>query len=273
MKKLLRYTLLLPVLLLRLLLLPACTQVDSTEHCVLTRYGKIVQEKMDTGLSFTPFTESTCFTMTEQNFPEETAGKETIEAQTKDPVTVTGDVAIVYSFDPGTIIEVFREKRSPEAAEAEILNAIREGYRNALAGWTVTEIFSERRPFLSDSMRMHIQRKIGTRARIHQVFVRDIKIPSQIEEQRIAAAAQEQVLQRAQRQFDIDSVNASALLMRERTNADANRLRAESYESNPALLQLDIARAQADGISKACQGANVSTCVIRGSVLDTWKGQ
>ena len=110
------------------------TIVDSTEHCVLTRYGKVVERKMDTGLNFTPFTEATCFSMTEQNFPSGNVDRETMEAQTRDPVTVIGDVALVYAYDPATIYDVFVEKRSSDAVETEIRNAIREGYRNALSG-------------------------------------------------------------------------------------------------------------------------------------------
>jgi hypothetical protein len=38
------------VMLLTLIVASACTAVDETEHCVETRYGKIVTEKMSNGL-------------------------------------------------------------------------------------------------------------------------------------------------------------------------------------------------------------------------------
>lgn len=245
------------------------TVVDSTEHCVLTRYGKVQERKMDTGLNFTPFSDATCFSMTEQNFPASSDSKETMEAQTRDPVTVTGDVAIVYAYDPATIYDVFVEKRSPEAVETEIRNAIREGYRNALASWTVGEIFSERRPSLADSVRVHMQRKIGDRARIQQVFVRDIRIPEQIERQRIAAAEQAQILDRARKQFVIDSVNSSAEVLKARAFAEAKELQARSYESNSKLIELDMMKEWANGIREACKGVN--TCVLGGSVVDSYR--
>jgi regulator of protease activity HflC (stomatin/prohibitin superfamily) len=252
------------------LVLGGWTVVDSTEHCVLTRYGRVVERKMDTGLNFTPFANATCFSMTEQNFPAAADEKETMEAQTRDPVTVLGDVAIVYSYDPGTIFEVFMEKRSPDAVETEIRNSIREGYRNALSGWTVAEIFSARRPTLADSVRAHIQRKVGNRANIQQVFVRDIKIPEQIERQRIAAAEQAQILDRAQKQFVIDSVNAAAQVIKARGEAEAKQLQARSYESNPRLIELDMIKAWSTGIGEACKG--VTSCVLGGSVVDSWRG-
>ena len=245
-----------------------CTSVDTTEHCILTRYGKIVEPKMGTGLNFTPLANATCFTMTDRNYPE-AGGKETMEAQTADPITVQGDVGIVYSYDPATINKLFEDKRTPEAAEAEILNAVREGYRNALAGWTVSEIFSGNRSALSDSVRVHIQRKVGDRARIKQVFIRDIKAPQQIEAARIEAAKQAQVLDQAQKQFVIDSVNARARLMTAQAESEAKRLEAQAYSANRELLQLRIAEAQSRGRAEACRG--VQTCVIGGSILDSWK--
>ena len=249
-------------------LLAACTQVDSTEFCVETRYGKVVNPRMKTGLNLTVLTDATCFTMTEKNYPVLATGKEMIPAQTQDPITVEGDVAIVYKFDPATIFKVFEEKRTAESAETEIVNAIREGYRNALAQWTISEIFANRAA-LSDSVRNHIQRKIGTRAIIQQVFVRDIKVPAQIEQARIQAAQQAQVLDKALKQFTIDSVNARAVVMSAQASSEATRLSAQSYISNPKLLELEIAKAYAGGLSEACKG--VQTCVIGGSVMDSWK--
>ncbi len=175
--------------LLILMAAMACTSVDSTEHCIETRYGAITKEKMGQGLNSTLTTEANCFSLTDQNFPANAEGKEPIEAQTRDPVTVIGDVSIVYAFDPATIVSVFNAKRSQVAVEVEIQNAIRSGYRSALAGWSVADIFSNRRAALDDSVRAHIQRKIGERAVIRTVFVRDVKVPPAIEQARIEAAA------------------------------------------------------------------------------------
>lgn len=257
------------VILVATLSLGAWTVVDSTQHCVETRYGKVIERKMDTGLNFTPFSEATCFSMTEQNFPRHAEDKETMEAQTRDPITVIGDVAIVYAYDPATIFSVFVEKRSDQAVETEIRNAIREGYRNALSSWTVAEIFSQNRPLLADSVRMHIQRKLGDRAVVQQVFVRDIRIPEQIEKQRILAAEQAQVLDRARKQFVIDSVNAAGEVLKARAFAEAKDLQARAYEANQRLIELDMIKEWAGGIKEACKG--VGTCVLGGSVMDAWR--
>jgi len=259
----------------------ACTSVDSTEHCVLTRYGEVVKQKMDVGLTWTPLTEPTCFNMTEQNYPsgrgeDGKPTKELISAQTGDPITVEGDVAIVYKYDPATIFTVFSEKRSAEQAELEVLNSIREGYRNALAQWYITpkdgaatlNIFTNRAA-LADSVQAHIQRKIGKRATIVKVFVRDIKVPASIEEARVSAARQASVLDQAQKQLAISEAEARAVVTVAEGEARANQLRAQSYSSNAKLLDLEIARAYANGLANACKGS--ATCVLGGSVADLWR--
>jgi regulator of protease activity HflC (stomatin/prohibitin superfamily) len=257
------------LLIVGVMMSTAFTRVDSTEHCVLTRYGSVLKRKMPTGLNFTPLSEPTCFNMTQHNFPDNPEGKEVIQATTADPVTVEGDVAVTWSYNPGSIYQVFLDKRTPEAAETEVLNALREGYRNALNAWTVNRIFSAQRAQLSEDVRRQIQTKLGNRATIHQVFVRDIRIPPAIEQARIAAAQQAQVLDKAQKQFTIDSVEARGRVMRAEADARAKELEARSYAANPALIQLESAKAMSQGLSQACRG--VQTCVIGGSVMDTWK--
>lgn len=245
--------------LILLVLLAACTTVEQTEHCLLTRYGNVIEDKMDPGIHWTPFTQARCFTLTDQNFPRDAAEKETMEAQTKDPMTVTGDVAIVYSFDPTNIKAVYLEKRSEEAAEVQILNAIRDGYRSALAGWTVNDIFSAQRSFLGDSVRIHIQRKLGALATVKQVYIRDIKVPPAIESARVAATQQALILDKAQKQLAIDSMNARGQIIVAEATSRAKQLEAQSYTSNPKLLDVQIAEAMAN----LCKG--VTTCIIGAS--------
>jgi hypothetical protein len=245
----------------------ACTNVDETEHCIETQYGKIVNEHMSVGINATPITQATCFSLTDVNFP---AGDtpEQLEAQTSDPVTLTSDLTITYAYDPATILAVFKAKRSSEAAELEIQNAIRSGYRSALASWSIKDIFSPARAALDDSVRSHIQRKLGNRAIIRQVFVRNLKVPASIEQARIAAAQQEQILDKAQKQSIIDSVTARSLVIKAQSEAEAKRLEAASYAANPALLQLEATKALANGLASVC--AKSTTCIIGGSALDLY---
>lgn len=266
----------------------ACTSVDDTEWCVKTRFGEVKQEHMSSGWNNLWLHDATCFDMTDQNFPEN--GEATImEAQTNDPVTVKGDVSVTFAFDPSSLFEVFLDKRSERSAKIEIMNAIRSGYRNALAGWSVDDIFSERRSELGDSVRVHIQRLLMAtddvsgltyrRADIKRVFVRNIGIPPRIESARVEAARQAQILDQAKSQFTIDSVNARATVIAANASAEAVMLQAAAYASNPALLQLEIARAYAEGLSGICTARTItpegritetvaSNCIVGGSIAD-----
>ena len=49
---------------------------------------------------------------------------------------------------------------------------------------------------------------------------------------------------------------------------DTHDLEAASYATNPALLQLEIAKANAEGLARACAGPQVTTCVIGGTTAD-----
>lgn len=240
-------------------LLAACTQVHQTERCIGTRYGKVVEEKMDVGMNTTIFESATCFNLTDQNYPADAGGKETMDAQTKDPMTVSGDIAIVYSFDPNSVYNVFLEKRSESAAEIQIVNAIRDGYRSAVAGWSIADISSARRANLGDSVKKHIQDKLGALATIKQVFIRDIRVPKAIEESRIASTRQSLVYTQAQQQPAIDSMQARGQIIRAQANAESNRLTSLSYASNPKMLDLEIAKALAGLCGKS------TTCVIGAS--------
>lgn len=243
--------------------LVACTRVDSTERCIETRYGDVVNENMDTGLNATFITDAECFKLTDLAFPVD-GSAERISAVTRapNPVTIEGDVAIIYAFDPSTIMDVFRAKRSQAAAEVEIYNAVREGYRNAIAQWTVEQVFSDQRASMGDSVRMAIQRKIGDRAIIRNVFVRELRLPPVIEEARIAAAKQAQIADSVRQQFAIDSLRNRTALMTAETNARRVQLEAAAYAQDPALLQLKVA----EQMSRIC--ANAQQCILGVSVMD-----
>lgn len=253
-----------------ILLFSGCARIDETEHCVLVRYGNVIEERMKEGLVFLPIADAECFPLVDQNYPSNVDMQERVSAQTSDPVTVTGDLAVVWAYDPAMVFQVFREKRTHKAVQVEVVNSIREGYRTALAGWEVTKIFSRERSALSDTVRAHIQRKLGTRGVIKTVFLREITIPEQIENARISAAQQEQVLDKARKQFAIDSVNARAEIVKADANAELTRIQSQIYAKNPEMMRLEVERARAEALGKVCSGAQ--TCILGGSVMDTWRG-
>lgn len=246
--------------------LAACSNVDDTEHCIETRYGRVIDAHVSSGPELHIMTELTCFTTTEMNFPEDRDEVETIQnAQTSDPVTVSGDFGFTFEWNEEMIPEIFAEKRTERAAITEVYNAAREAYRTALNGWSINQIFSNRRVEFGDSIKAHIQRKLGGRITVNQVFARDIRAPESIETARTAAARQAQVLDSINKQFVIDSVQSYTTLMQERNRAEATRLNAQALASSPQQVEIEVA----ERLARICQG--VTTCIIGGSVADTWR--
>ena len=257
--------------------LGACTSVDSTDHCILTRKGKIVEEQMSPGNNFTPMTDATCFSLTDQNFPEVAEGqdtkeaKETVNITTEDRRTVQVDLAMVWRYNRSRIVATFSQKRDPNRIRFDIFNSMREGPRNAGASWTTAEFASPMRESFADSAKAYVNRKLGGVAEVVTVYVRDIRLPADIE------AAQKTVMEANARrtaetqQLAADSAANLRRILRAQTTAEERRLEAQSYENNPRLLDLRIAEQQANALSKACSGAAVTHCVIGGSVVDAYQ--
>lgn len=258
-------------------LIAACTSVDSTEHCVETRYGDVVTEQMGSGLNATFFTEATCFPLTEQNFPnevDEETGQivsEQISSSTADKLRVTSDLAMTWRYVPEKVIEVFREKRSPKAAEVEVQNAIREGYRIALASWTIDQLLSPQRETLGDSVRAVIQRRLGDRYEVSNVFVRNIALPQEIEQAQLAAIQAQRDQVTAMATFRKDSVAAFGRQYQATVDADIKRIQGQTYAANPQILQLEIERERADALRKVCSAS--TTCILGVEVIGNMGGR
>lgn len=257
------------LLLLLLFPLVSCATVDETEYCVKTRFGEVVDQQMARGLVGTWLIyEVTCFDMTDQSFPDgrDEAEVEVIQAQTSDPVSLNAELQVIWRYDPETIYQIFLEKRQEAAVELEIRGAIRSGARNALNSFTIDEVFSDQRERVESAVEEAIQRSVGNRAIIVNAFLRNLQAPQAIEQARIAATRQEQRLQEARRQFQIDSVDAEATRVTAEAEAYRREVEAVAYNSNPELLQLRTAEAMANGLAQAC--GNAQTCIIGGNVVD-----
>jgi regulator of protease activity HflC (stomatin/prohibitin superfamily) len=243
------------------------TTVDATEHCVETRYGKIVQEQMPTGFAFLFLSKPTCFPITDQNYPEQQGVSEEFESQTRDPVTLKGNLTVVYHYQE--IPALFREKRTPEAAQTQMHSALREAIASATAQFTIAQLFGPARGAFGDSVKAIAQRKAGKSIVFRQVFVSNLHAPPAIENARIIAAKKEQELDAALKQLQIDSANSQGVRIKAEADALRQRLEAQALATSPEVLKLRAAQAMAEGLGNACRGAQ--TCIIGGSVMDTWR--
>jgi regulator of protease activity HflC (stomatin/prohibitin superfamily) len=128
----------------------------------------------------------------EQSFPSD-GTVEAIDAQTSEQLNVMLEVAILYRIDPQNAPELY-QRIGPESQIKSriVLNAVRNGVRDAVATKSINEIFSPNRREVAASMRDEIQAKAGDRIEVLEVFVRDVQAPPRVRE------AIEEKLQREQ---------------------------------------------------------------------------
>lgn len=254
---------------LALLALTACERIDETEHCIETRYGNVVRDKVPPGLEPAVFVDFTCFPLTEQNYPPQRedgpagSNKEIIEnAVTRDSTIIAGDVAMTWQYNPGTVPAVFRAKRRPDAVLFEIQNALRDGFRSAVATQTTESLLGPQRAAFDTVVKNAVQKKLGTMATINKVFIRGIVLPPTLTDARNRIVQQAADLREARNKQEIATANANAAIAVAKGEAESKRLLAQSYAQNSKIIELEVAKE----LAKICGAA--TTCVLGGSVMD-----
>ena len=149
----------------------------------------------------------------EQSFPEN-GGVENIEAQTSEQMNVAMEVSLLFRIDPARAPDLFDRIGSELLIKRSIvLNAIRNGVRDAVATKSINQIFSPNRVEVAADMKMAIQAKAGDRIEVLEVFLRDVQAPTAVRqaideklqrEQNVAAEKfQTEIIQeRAQQQIE-----------------------------------------------------------------------
>lgn len=128
----------------------------------------------------------------EQSFPAQ-GSIEQIEAQTSEQLNVTLEVSIIYKILGPNVPNIFQEIGSESDMERQfVLNAVRNGVRDAVATKSINDIFSPNRRDVAIAMESEIQAKAGDKFEVEQVFLRDIQAPVRVRE------AIEQKLEREQ---------------------------------------------------------------------------
>jgi regulator of protease activity HflC (stomatin/prohibitin superfamily) len=149
----------------------------------------------------------------EQSFPEG-GGVENIEAQTSEQMNVAMEVSILFRIDPTRAPDLFDRIGSElQIKRSIVMNAMRNGVRDAVATKSINEIFSPDRVEVATDMKMAIQSKAGDRIEVLEVFLRDVQAPTAVRqaideklqrEQNVAAERfQTEIIQeRAQQQVE-----------------------------------------------------------------------
>ncbi len=149
----------------------------------------------------------------EQSFPE-SGGVEQIEAQTSEQMNVAMEVSLLFRIDPARAPDLFDRIGSElQIKRSIVLNAIRNGVRDAVATKSINQIFSPDRREVATAMKLAIQEKAGDRIEVVEVFLRDVQAPAAVRqaideklqrEQNVAAEKfQTEIIQeRAQQQIE-----------------------------------------------------------------------
>ena len=155
--------------------------------------GRVSERPLDAGVRvINPLATVERMSVREQSFPAQ-GSVEQIEAQTSEQLNVTLEVSIIFQINGGNAPSLYQRIGSENEIKRQIvLNAVRNGVRDAVATKSINEIFSPNRRDVADAMRTEIQAKAGDRIEVRDVFVRDIQAPSRVRE------AIEQKLEREQ---------------------------------------------------------------------------
>ena len=93
------------------------------------------------------------------------------------------EVVLLFTLDGAEAPELYQRLGSERAIKDNIvLNAMRNGVRDAVATKSINEIFSPDRREIAADMRQEIQAKAGNRIEVVDVFVRDIQAPPRVRE-------------------------------------------------------------------------------------------
>jgi len=155
--------------------------------------GNISSRPLEAGVNvINPLASVERMSVREQSFPPQ-GGVEQIEAQTSEQLNVALEVSILFQINGGNAPSLYERIGSETVIKNQIvLNAVRNGVRDAVATKSINEIFSPNRRDMAEAMKTEIQAKAGDRIEVTDVFVRDVQAPPRVRE------AIEQKLEREQ---------------------------------------------------------------------------
>ncbi len=174
-------------------LLNAVVLIDVGEVGVKHFLGNVAPTPLEQGVHLiNPFASIEKMSIREQSFPTD-EGVERIEAQTSEQLNVQLEISMLYRIDganaPGLYQRIGTER---QITSRIVLNAVRNGVRDAVATKSINEIFSPDRREVANDMKREIQAKAGDRIEVIDVFVRDVQAPERVRD------AIEEKLQREQ---------------------------------------------------------------------------
>jgi regulator of protease activity HflC (stomatin/prohibitin superfamily) len=194
-----------------LMFLNALVLIDVGEVGVKHFLGRVSLTPLDQGVHIiNPLASVEKMSVREQSFPAG-GGVESMDAQTSEQLNVSLEVSMLYKIDGANAPDLYQRIGTERQITSQIvLNAVRNGVRDAVATKSINEIFSPNRRELALDMLREIQAKAGDRIEVVDVFVRDVQAPPRVRdaieeklqrEQQVAAEAfQTEIIQERARQ-------------------------------------------------------------------------
>lgn len=204
------------------------TVISVGEVGVLHFLGTVNETPLDEGIHMVnPLASIEKMSIREQSYPEG-GGVEVIEAQTSEQLNVTLEVSILFKLDGNVAPDLYSRLGSEEDIKRSIvLNAMRNGVRDAVATKSINEIFSPNRREIAADMHQAIQVKAGDRIEVVEVFVRDVQAPPRVREAIEAKLEREQEVEQERFQTEIIQERAQQAIEEARGLAEAQKIISE----------------------------------------------
>jgi regulator of protease activity HflC (stomatin/prohibitin superfamily) len=171
--------------------------------------GRISTAPLEQGVHvMNPFASIEKMSVREQAYPQD-GGVEQIEAQTSEQLNVSLEISILFRLDGDNAPDLFqRLGTEAQIKRSIVLNAVRNGVRDAVATKSINQIFSPDRREVATDMLREIQAKAGDRIEVLDVFVRDVQAPATVRQAIEDKLAREQ--QVASEAFQTDIIRERA---------------------------------------------------------------
>jgi regulator of protease activity HflC (stomatin/prohibitin superfamily) len=201
------------------------TVISVGEVGVLHFLGTVQERPLDEGVHIVnPLASIEKMSIREQSFPEG-GGVEVIEAQTSEQLNVTLEVSILFKLDGAVAPDLFSRLGSERSIKSSIvMNAMRNGVRDAVATKSINEIFSPDRRLVAVDMMSEIQAKAGDRIEVVEVFVRDVQAPARVREAIEAKLEREQEVEQERFQTEIIQERAQQAIEEAKGLAEAQKI-------------------------------------------------
>jgi regulator of protease activity HflC (stomatin/prohibitin superfamily) len=187
--------------------------------------GRVDPSVLDQGVHIiNPLASIEKMSIREQSFPPD-GTVERMDAQTSEQLTVALEVAILYRLSGPQAPQLYQRLGSESQIESRIvLNAVRNGVRDAIATKSINEVFSPNRRELATAMKAEIQSKAGDRIEVLDVFVRDIQAPPTVKDAIEAKLAREQQVASERFQTEIIQERAKQKIEEAKGIAEAQKI-------------------------------------------------